>query len=142
MLSKEGKICLKICLWCSSVFCTVLCEGFLAFLKLQFNQLLLKVSSFIYTFCVTQNLMLYLHCSSNKLVEKTNHENLNIIKNTLSIKLGNPKSMKEYLKLMCTKVATICWERSKRCFVHKWSAKKTLCSNDITRNLRDIFRRK
>ena len=85
----------KIYLWSSSIFYTVLCEGFLAFLKLQFNQLHLKGSSFIYTFSVVQNLILYLHCSSNKLVEKTNHETLNVIKNTLSIKLGNPKSLKE-----------------------------------------------
>ena len=34
--------------------------------------------------------MIYLHCSCKKVVEKSNKENLKVIKNTLTNKSGNP----------------------------------------------------
>ena len=39
--------------------------------------------------------MFYLHCSYKNVVEKSNKENLKMIKNTLPIKTGNPGSLKK-----------------------------------------------
>ena len=39
---------------------------------------------------------LYLHCSCKKVVEKSNKENLKVIKITLPNKSGNPESLKKY----------------------------------------------
>ena len=38
--------------------------------------------------------LFYLHCSCKKVVEKSNKENLKVIKNTLPNKSGNPESLK------------------------------------------------
>ena len=40
--------------------------------------------------------LFYLHCSCKKIVEKSNQENLKVIKNTLPNKPGNPESLKKY----------------------------------------------
>ena len=39
--------------------------------------------------------LFYLHCSCEKEVEKSNQKNLNVIKNTLPNKSGNPESLKK-----------------------------------------------
>ena len=39
--------------------------------------------------------LLYLHCSCKKVVEKSNRENLKVIKNTLPNKSGYPESFKK-----------------------------------------------
>ena len=39
--------------------------------------------------------LFYLHCSCKKIVEKSNQENLKVIKNTLPNKPGNPESLKK-----------------------------------------------
>ena len=40
--------------------------------------------------------LLYLHCSCKKVVEKSNKENLKVIKNTSPNKSGIPESLKKY----------------------------------------------
>ena len=37
--------------------------------------------------------LFYLHCSYKKVVEKSNKENLKVIKNTLPNKSGNPENL-------------------------------------------------
>ena len=39
--------------------------------------------------------LFYLHCFSEKVVEKSNKENLKVIKNTLPNKSGNPERLKK-----------------------------------------------
>ena len=67
----------------------------------------------------------YLYCSCRKVVEKSNEENLKVIKNTFPNKSGNPGSLKKKkkksqnswkaLRLMCTYLVRIC---SKSCFLY------------------------
>ena len=40
-------------------------------------------------------ILFYLNCSCKKVVEKSNKENLIVIKNTLPNKSGNPESLKK-----------------------------------------------
>ena len=40
--------------------------------------------------------LLYLHCSCKKVVEKSNKDNLNVIKITSPNKSGNPESLKKH----------------------------------------------
>ena len=39
--------------------------------------------------------LFYLYCSCKKVVEKSNNENLKVIKNTLPNKSGNPENLKK-----------------------------------------------
>ena len=68
--------------------------------------------------------LFYLHYSCKKLVQKSNRENLKVIKILCQINQEIMKSSKnnqsswKARRLMCTKLARICWGRSKSCFLY------------------------
>ena len=76
-----------------------------------------------------------------------------MIRNALSTKSSNPKSLKKIIitagrafQLMCTYLARICWKRSTSYFVYgvviQVIGEKTLCGKDFTRSLRNILIRR
>ena len=65
--------------------------------KQNFNLKSVIVINDRFNLCIIKKLIkwFYLHCSCKKVVEKSNEENLKVIKNTLQNKSENPETLKK-----------------------------------------------